>query len=292
MTSSRPWFRRDIFTIRTDPLSPKRGQYAFAQGCCGRWPYEMIAKRERAPLHLAAAKHLRETFPNDGEELAEVIAAHLLRRLIAPARRLRRRRAADGGPAGAAPGGAARRHDRAPDAAERLLRSAIELSGGGRRARQLLEEAGPDGRVGGEPRGHRALERAISIHAAAGGNAMPLAWSGRSGRSLGLLGRNEEAATRTCCARILRRLRDRACRGQCSTTRSVSRCSTRKPRRSWNGFAPSRHPRWRAALDAAEALEMPDLTVRSLNARGWRRRMPAATKRRGPVRGRPGDGRA
>ena len=38
----------------------------------------MIAKRERKPRHLAAAEHLRDAFPNTDEEVAEVIAAHLL----------------------------------------------------------------------------------------------------------------------------------------------------------------------------------------------------------------------
>ena len=134
--------RRDIFTIRTDPLSPKRGQYAFAQGLLRTVAYEMIAKRERRPLHLAAAKHLRETFPNDGEELAEVIAAHLLDAYRAglgdsDADGLRteallalRRAAQRAGTIGA------------PDAAERLLRSAIELSGEEDERAELLEEAG------------------------------------------------------------------------------------------------------------------------------------------------------
>ena len=69
---------REILAIRTDPLSPERGQYAFAQGMLRTVAYEMIGKRERKPRHLAAAEHLRAAFPNQGEEVAEVIAAHLL----------------------------------------------------------------------------------------------------------------------------------------------------------------------------------------------------------------------
>ena len=54
---------RDIFIIRTDPLSPERGQYAFAQGLLRTVAYEMLAKRDRHPLHLAAAGHLEAIVP-------------------------------------------------------------------------------------------------------------------------------------------------------------------------------------------------------------------------------------
>ena len=120
---------REILAIRTDPLSPERGQYAFAQGMLRAVAYEMIGKRERKPRHLAAAEHLRTTFPNEGEEVAEVIAAHLLgayraaagdpdeaalrERAIAALRLAAQRAATVGG----------------LDAAERALRTAIELAG-------------------------------------------------------------------------------------------------------------------------------------------------------------------
>jgi class 3 adenylate cyclase/tetratricopeptide (TPR) repeat protein len=70
--------RKQVFAIRSDPLSPDRGQYAFAQGLFRTVAYEMLSRQERKTRHLAAASHLRAAFPNDGEEVAEAIAIHLL----------------------------------------------------------------------------------------------------------------------------------------------------------------------------------------------------------------------
>ncbi len=64
--------------IRAEPLSPDRGQYAFVQGMLRTVAYEMLSRRERKPRHRAAAEHLRRVFGNDGEDVAEVIAAHYL----------------------------------------------------------------------------------------------------------------------------------------------------------------------------------------------------------------------
>ena len=69
---------REILSIATDPLSPERGQYAFAQGMLRTVAYEMIGRRERKALHLAAAEHLGTDAAGEREEVAEVVAAHLL----------------------------------------------------------------------------------------------------------------------------------------------------------------------------------------------------------------------
>ena len=70
--------RRQVLVIRADPLSPDRGQYAFAQGMLRAVAYDTVARRERKHLHVTAAEHLTRVFANDGEEAAEVIATHLL----------------------------------------------------------------------------------------------------------------------------------------------------------------------------------------------------------------------
>ena len=70
--------RKQVFTIRADPLSLDRGQYTFAQGLLRQIAYGMLSRRERKPRHLAAAEHLRRLFANDGEDVAEMIAAHYL----------------------------------------------------------------------------------------------------------------------------------------------------------------------------------------------------------------------
>ena len=67
---------RDVFSVRADPLSPQRGQYGFAQAMLRAVAYETLTKVERKALHLAAAAHLRSAFPDDGDEIIDVIAAH------------------------------------------------------------------------------------------------------------------------------------------------------------------------------------------------------------------------
>ncbi len=70
--------RKQVLAIRADPLSPDRGHYGFAQGMLRTVAYELLSRQERKLRHLAAAEHLRGAFPNDGEEVAEVIATHCL----------------------------------------------------------------------------------------------------------------------------------------------------------------------------------------------------------------------
>ena len=67
---------REILTVRNDPLSPERGEYAFRQTLLRSVAHDLITRRERKARHLAVAQHLRATFPDDGEEVAEVVAAH------------------------------------------------------------------------------------------------------------------------------------------------------------------------------------------------------------------------
>ncbi len=184
---------RDILAIRTDPLSPERGQYAFAQGMLRTVAYEMIGKRERRPRHLAAAEHLREAFPNDGEDLAEVIAAHLLdayraatgdpdseelrARALSALRRAAQRAATVGG----------------LDAAERALRTATELAIGDERT-ELTEEAGRMAAAAGQYEAACELfESAAAAHAAAGRPRDAARLAGPIGYARGRLGGHEEA---------------------------------------------------------------------------------------------------
>ena len=68
--------RKEILTVHSDPLSPDRGQYAFVQGLMRSVAYDTISKRERKALHKRVADHLRRAFPEDGEDVVEVVAAH------------------------------------------------------------------------------------------------------------------------------------------------------------------------------------------------------------------------
>ena len=68
--------RREVFTVSADPLSPERGSYGFAQDMLRQVAYGTLSRRDRKARHLKVAAYLRQAFPGDGEEVAEVIARH------------------------------------------------------------------------------------------------------------------------------------------------------------------------------------------------------------------------
>jgi class 3 adenylate cyclase/tetratricopeptide (TPR) repeat protein len=75
--------RREVLVVSADPLSPERGSYQFAQHMLRQVAYETLSRRDRKARHLTVAAHLRATFPNDGEEVTDVIASHYLEALNA-----------------------------------------------------------------------------------------------------------------------------------------------------------------------------------------------------------------
>jgi class 3 adenylate cyclase/tetratricopeptide (TPR) repeat protein len=75
--------RREVLEVSADPLSPERGTYRFAQDMLRQVAYDTLSRRDRKVRHLAVAAHLRSTFPDDGEEVMDVIARHYLDALAA-----------------------------------------------------------------------------------------------------------------------------------------------------------------------------------------------------------------
>jgi class 3 adenylate cyclase/tetratricopeptide (TPR) repeat protein len=70
--------RRELLAVSADPLSPEQGSYGFAQDMLRQVAYDTLSRRDRKGRHLAVAAHLRQAFPGDGEEVADVIARHYL----------------------------------------------------------------------------------------------------------------------------------------------------------------------------------------------------------------------
>ena len=70
--------RREVLTVSAEPLSPERGSYGFAQDMLRQVAYDTLSRRDRKMRHLKVAVHLRQAFPGDGEEVADVIARHYL----------------------------------------------------------------------------------------------------------------------------------------------------------------------------------------------------------------------
>jgi class 3 adenylate cyclase/tetratricopeptide (TPR) repeat protein len=70
--------RREVLAISADPLSPQRGSYQFTHHLLRQVAYDTLSRRDRKARHLAVAAHLRQAFPGDGEEVADIIAQHYL----------------------------------------------------------------------------------------------------------------------------------------------------------------------------------------------------------------------
>jgi class 3 adenylate cyclase len=68
---------KDLLAIQSDPRSPERGQYVFLQDLVRDVAYGTLARRDRKLRHLAAATYLESSW-SDEEEVAEVVAAHLV----------------------------------------------------------------------------------------------------------------------------------------------------------------------------------------------------------------------
>jgi class 3 adenylate cyclase/predicted ATPase len=158
--------RREVFTVRADPLSPERGQFAFVQTLLRQVAYDTLSRRERKARHLAVAEHLSSMV--GGEEVADVVAGHLVDALEAvpgdpDVPELRSRAAASLTRAGeraartGAPRSAAGNYHRAAEVLEATGTEAAQLA-----AAELYERAGWQQGVTGErseaARQYRAAE--------------------------------------------------------------------------------------------------------------------------------------
>jgi len=70
--------RREVLAVSADLLSPQRGSYQFTHHLLRQVAYDTLSRRDRKARHLAVAAHLRQAFPGDGEEFADIIARHYL----------------------------------------------------------------------------------------------------------------------------------------------------------------------------------------------------------------------
>jgi class 3 adenylate cyclase/tetratricopeptide (TPR) repeat protein len=191
---------KDLLAIQSDPRSPERGQYVFVQDLIRSVAHGTLARRERKLRHLAAATYLASSRV-DEEEIAEVVAAHLVEAydaepaaVDAPEIRDRARlalvRAAEHA---ASLGGAA--------SAQRYYEHALELSADDETRADLHQKAGKAARLQGRGALVRAhFETAQALYAATGrplGQATALSELGQSdydeGNLAGALQRTQEA---------------------------------------------------------------------------------------------------
>ena len=188
--------RKEVLTVRADKLSPERGQYAFTQSLIRSVAYDMLTRAERKARHLRTAEHLQTAFPDEGAEVAEVIAAHLYDAYKAAgedpdAETLGLR-------ACRAYALAAERAESvgAPEAAESAYLRAAELSSDESEQAGLTEQAGHMAhRAGWYERAAGHFEIAIFIHNAAARVVDAARVAASLGYALTALGRAEQAIT-------------------------------------------------------------------------------------------------
>ncbi|HEY7632950.1 MAG TPA: AAA family ATPase, partial [Thermoleophilaceae bacterium] len=254
--------RKQVLAVRADPLSPDRGQYAFAQTLLRTVAYDMLSKHERRPRHLAAAAHLRATFPNDGEEMAEVIASHLLDAY----------RAASGDPdedelralALEALGRAAQRtlSVGAPEAAERMYLLARDLATSDDERRELTKSAGEMAMLSGRyDAAIELLEEVAAAYSAAGREEEAAALAAPIGIALQRSGRPQEAIERTRAALAV--LEHDQLNPDTASVSSVLGMAL-----SFAGHDEEVGVYLDRALIAAQALDLPIPLCQALNARG------------------------
>jgi tetratricopeptide (TPR) repeat protein len=188
--------RKEVLTVRADKYSPDRGHYAFTQSLIRSVAYDMLTRVERKARHLKTAQHLRAFMPDEGAEVAEVIASHLHEAYTAAAED------ADAGDLRAqACRGYAVAAERAesvgaPEAAEAAYLRAVELSSDEGEQAHLIESAGRMAVAAGwHERAVGHFESAITAHAKTERIVEAARVTCRYGVSLNALGQGERAIT-------------------------------------------------------------------------------------------------
>jgi class 3 adenylate cyclase/tetratricopeptide (TPR) repeat protein len=69
---------KQVLARDDDPRSPERGQYIFLQTLLRTVAYGTLSRHVRKSRHVAAARHLEQTWPGEAYDIAEVLASHYL----------------------------------------------------------------------------------------------------------------------------------------------------------------------------------------------------------------------
>jgi tetratricopeptide (TPR) repeat protein len=253
--------RREILRVRTDRLSPERGQYAFTQTLLRQVAYDTLSRRDRKARHVAVAEHLRRTFPDDGAEVCEVIAQHYLDAYNAvpddaDADELRAQASATFARAGQRALGVG-----APETALAAFDTAAELANDEGERWTLVEQAGQAALL--QSRYATALERFEAVAAAYTAAGDPLAAAGLSypiGLALMALGRIDESSRR-----LRQGLEVLEPAGPSAVLARVhSRLASSL---LFGGHRGEAAPHVEAALELAEALDLPDVLATAVTRR-------------------------
>jgi tetratricopeptide (TPR) repeat protein len=69
---------KQVLARDDDPRSSERGQFVFLQALVRTVAYGTLSRRARKARHVAAARHLEQTWPGEARDIAEVLASHYL----------------------------------------------------------------------------------------------------------------------------------------------------------------------------------------------------------------------
>ena len=251
--------RRELLSIEADPRSPERGQYGFVQALVRTIAYETMGRRERKRQHLAVADHLASLDQLD--ELIEVIATHRLDayRLVPDdddADRLRSEardlllRAADRAMSLAA-----------PQEAERLTLTALELSADDELRAQLLTQAASLAQARGHPTESREFaEQALAIHQARGDERAAAHVLAVIGDSMYLEGRAEDGVR--LMQQAYEALKDQPSVELAELAAQLGRLH------GLSGSPEGGEEPLELAIDLAERLRLPGVLAEAMNSRG------------------------
>ncbi len=188
--------RKEILTVRRNPMSPDRGQYAFTQTMLRSVAYETLTKRERRARHLAVAQLLRATFSDDGQEVAEIVAAHYHAALLAGPTAADADRIRDIAAVFFDRAGRRARGVGAPVAAQAAFLTAAGLTVDEAAAARFTADGARMAEAAGRfSDADELYRRATAAHGAAGRRRDGAELAGPHGRCLARLGRLEEAVT-------------------------------------------------------------------------------------------------
>jgi class 3 adenylate cyclase len=189
--------RKEILSVRADRLSPERGSYAFTQPLLRQVAYDTMSHRDRGRLHRHVAEHLRVTFPDDGAEVAEVIAAHYNDALTLTTEPADRDRLRDQALAYYIRAGDRAMTVGAPITAITAYQAAATLTDDEEEQATLTGRAGTAANQAGHPIAVDLLDHAITAHRKAGRHHHAAALMRDLGYSLADVGRSREAIDRT-----------------------------------------------------------------------------------------------
>ena len=253
--------RKELLLLDTDPRSPERGQYGFLQALVQRVAYDTLSRHDRRAKHLAAAHYLAEDAGIDPDEIAEVIAAHLLDAARADEQATDMSEIKDQARIWLERAGERSAALAATDEAQRAFESAAALSPTSEHEAALLERAGTIARQGARfedserllARARALFAEAADTHAAArvaAGLTRALVAQGRSDEAIALgeeayavlAGDEDDADTATLAAELARIY-------------------------FFAGNAERGRERVETALDIAERLRLPEVLAGALNTK-------------------------